>query len=70
VYEGYKAAVHKENEARKAAGKLQFHTFGKTKFYEIIESFAAFDVMAQREGPEAARKHFAPNLRMHDETLL
>lgn len=70
VYEGYKAAVHKENEARKAAGKLQFHTFGKTKFYEIIESFPAFDVMAQREGPEAARKHFAPNLRMHDETLL
>lgn len=70
VFEGYKAALHKANELRKAEGKLQLHRYGRTKFYEIIDSFPAFDVVAEREGLEAALKHFAPNLRMHDETLL
>lgn len=70
VFEGYKAAVHKENELRAAENKIALHEFGRTKFYEIIDSFPAFDVVAEREGMDAAFKQFAPNLRIHDETYL
>ncbi|MDH6231608.1 putative transposase [Mesorhizobium soli] len=70
VFEGYRAALHKANELRKSEKKLQYQEFKKTKFYEIIDSFPAFDVMLAREGLTAALKHFAPNLRSHDEILL
>ncbi|NKN12268.1 transposase family protein [Rhizobium laguerreae] len=70
VYEGYRAAAHKENEIRAAEGKISYHVFGKTRFYEIIDSFPAFDVMVAREGHEAALKHFEPNVRSYGETLL
>ncbi len=70
VFETYKASVHKENEERAADGKLLLHQYGKSKFYEIIDSFPAFDVMQAREGLEAALRHFSPNLRMYDATFL
>jgi putative transposase len=70
IFETYKASVHKENEERAAERKLLLHHFGKSKFYEIIDSFPAFDVVQAREGLEAALKKFAPNLRMYDETVL
>lgn len=70
VFDGYRAAAHKENELREAEGRLQFHVYKETRFYEIIDSFPAFDVKEAREGLEAALKYFAPNLRSHDETLL
>ncbi|QRM44597.1 hypothetical protein [Rhizobium sp. BG4] len=70
VFETYKARIHKQNEERAAGGKLQLHQYGKSKFYDIIDSFPAFDVMQAREGLEAALRHFAPHLRMYDETYL
>lgn len=69
VFNDYQAVVHKANEDHRAEGKLPFHQVGRTTFFEIIDSFPAFDVIVAREGMEAAAKHFAPNIRSHDECL-
>ncbi len=66
VFEGYRAAAHMANGLLKAEGKLQFHIYGRTKFYSIIDSFPTFDVMVARDGYEAALKHFEPNTGSYD----
>jgi putative transposase len=60
VFEWYKAALYAENQTREESDQL--YQFGKTKFYEIIASFPAFDVMAARKTEAYAREHFSPNL--------
>lgn len=62
VFEWYLAALWAENERRKARGQDELYQLGKTKFYEIIDSFPAFDVMAGRFGEAYAREHFSPNM--------
>jgi len=69
VYNWYKAAVSKENEHRAAENRVELHLFGRTKFYEVIDSFPAYLVMAAREGEDNARKYFAPNLRIYGTVL-
>ncbi|MGR9422217.1 integrase catalytic domain-containing protein [Rhizobium leguminosarum] len=69
VYEWYKAALSLENEHRAAENRVELHLYKPTKFYEVIDAFPAFMVMAAREGEEAARKHFAPNLRIYGTIL-
>ncbi|QFY62695.1 transposase family protein (plasmid) [Rhizobium grahamii] len=70
VYEDYEALLSKKNEQLLSEGKLTFHKFGKTKFFELIDALPAFDVMAERHGIDAAIKHFAPVLRSFDPTTL
>ncbi|MGO7611190.1 transposase family protein [Rhizobium ruizarguesonis] len=69
VYRWYEAAVSLENEHRAAENRVELHLFKTTKFFEVIDSFPAFLVMAAREGEDAARKHFAPNLRIYGTIL-
>ncbi|MGR9148085.1 DDE-type integrase/transposase/recombinase [Rhizobium leguminosarum] len=69
VYADYEALLSQKNEQLQAEGKLTLHKFGRTKFSEMINALPAFDAMAEREGFEAAYKHFAPVLRSYDVTL-
>ncbi|MBO9198131.1 transposase family protein [Rhizobium sp. 16-449-1b] len=69
VYGWYKAAVSLENEHRAAENRVELHLFKRTKFYEVIDSFPAYDVMSVRDGEDAARKFFAPNLRIFGTVL-
>ncbi len=69
VFADYEALLSQKNEQLLSEGKLTFHKFGKTKFFELIHALPAFDVMAAREGWDAAFKHFAPVLRSYDVSL-
>jgi len=66
VFEDYKAALLIKNASRVERGLEELPPVGRTKFKEIIKSFAAFDVMASREGEDAALKHFLPVTRGFD----
>lgn len=66
VFQDYKAALLVENVSRVERGLDELQPVGRTKFKEIIKSFAAFDVMSSREGEDAALKHFLPVTRGFD----
>ncbi|MDR6104215.1 putative transposase [Agrobacterium larrymoorei] len=58
VHEDYLAELDLENDTRRAAGKPTLLEFSLTKTNNAIARFDAFEVMAAREGEEAALKHF------------
>jgi transposase InsO family protein len=66
VYLWYKAAHFKENAKLKEAGEEELQRFGRTAFFNIIDSFPAYDVMVAREGEDYALKHFAPIIRSYE----
>ncbi|PSJ61635.1 integrase [Mesorhizobium soli] len=54
----YLAELDAENDKRRAAGRPALLQFSLTKMKNAISRFDAFEVMASREGEEAALKHF------------
>ncbi|WP_312403711.1 DDE-type integrase/transposase/recombinase [Rhizobium sp.] len=62
----YRAALAEENKKRAQSGLEPLAAVGRTKFKEIIKTFSAFDVMASRDGEDAALKHFTPVTRGFD----
>lgn len=69
VFLWYKAALDLENEKLKADGEEPLRQVKRTAFYNIIDSFPAFDVMCARKGEDYARKHFSPVIRSFDAVL-
>ncbi|MCV0352384.1 MAG: integrase [Nitratireductor sp.] len=58
VHSEYLAELDLENDMRSAAGLPQLLKFSLTKTKNAIKRFDAFEVMASREGEEAALKYF------------
>ncbi|WP_083716285.1 DDE-type integrase/transposase/recombinase [Agrobacterium sp. DSM 25558] len=58
VHAGYLAELDLENDRRRAAGADALLQFSLTKTKNAIGRFDEFEVMASREGEEAALKHF------------
>ncbi|CUX21727.1 MULTISPECIES: DDE-type integrase/transposase/recombinase [Agrobacterium] len=58
VHTAYLAELDLENDTRRAAGDPELLTFSITKTKNAIGRFDEFEVMASREGEEAALKHF------------
>ena len=58
VHGDYLAELDLENDTRRAEGKPTLLEFSLTKTKNAIARFDAFEVMAAREGEEAALRHF------------
>ncbi|RWX19248.1 hypothetical protein EHI45_00995 [Rhizobium leguminosarum] len=63
VFLWYKSAIFEENQRLANAGEETLQPFGRTAFFNIIDTFPKFDVMCAREGEDYALKHFSPIAR-------